>query len=231
MDLYKKIKVGQQLYRYDIIEPPAKGWSQSFKSPIYNNYGYDLGPKNEIGAFFFFDDKAETTAVAKNVFYKKGSMIRDLNPDGKIWITQTTNIEDLVMLDLTKCNDIVSLYVNLWINQIDIFNSKLYSISLFGSKQMSQIRDSVEFIANYHLEKKSNLYWEHKYKIINFNSEFDDKEKLRHACQELTDFCNGQIFKKLLERKGFDGYIFKESDANTFCIFNSGRIQINNATT
>ena len=219
MELIRKIEVGQQLYRYDIVKPPEEGWCHTFKSPIYNNYGFDLGPKNEIGAFFFFDDETETKAVAKNVLNKKGCMIRDFNPDMKIWITQTTTTEDLVMLDLSKCNDVVELYVNLWINQIDIFKSNFYSIRQFGSKPMSQIRDNVEFIANHLSEKSSIPYMKHKCQIINFNMEFDDKEQLRFACQELTDFCNGQIFKDLLESKRIDGYIFKESDANTFCIF------------
>ena len=87
MEIHRIIQVGVPLYRYDLTEPPKEGWSQEYKSPIY--CWDDAGPKNEIGAFFFFDNKREAIEVGNNALVQKENMIKRYNPDLSIWITKT----------------------------------------------------------------------------------------------------------------------------------------------
>ena len=45
--------------------------------------------------------------------------------------------------------------------------------------------------------------------------------------QSLTDFGNGQVFKKLLLDKCLDGYVFMEEfSSNTYCVFSSDYISV-----
>lgn len=78
------IKPGLPLYRYDVIEPAKREWSEDYKSPIY--CWDDAGPKNDIGAFFFFDNKSEAIEVGKNALVLKENMIKAYNPELSIWI-------------------------------------------------------------------------------------------------------------------------------------------------
>lgn len=57
-----------------------------------------------------------------------------------------------------------------------------------------------------------------------FCNGFDENNQLAYAFQGLSDFSNGRIFKAILEAKAFDGYIFRETDANTFCLFNPEKL-------
>lgn len=223
MDKDKAVKSGTILYRYDIVQPPAHGWNNDFKSPIYDNYMREVGPKNSIGAFFFFDDKTTAIEVAKNILKQK-EWIKDLNPDLNIWLTTAYIREDLYMLDLSGCNDVVDLYVNLWNENIDIFRDDFYKYGdIFGSKPMSQLRQDVKQIADNDNGGRNSIAT-CKCNIFNFYNTFEDKKILPFACQELTDFSNGGIFKELLENKGYEGYIFRETDANTFCLFNPNKL-------
>jgi hypothetical protein len=109
---HRIINAGLLLYRYDVTEPPKGGWVQDYKSPIY--CWDDAGPKNEVGAFFFFDDEDETIKVGKNVLNQKDNMIKAFNPEFSIWITKTIIQDNLYMLDLSECKNVVDLYIILW---------------------------------------------------------------------------------------------------------------------
>ena len=75
-------------------------------------------------------------------------------------------------------------------------------------------------------ETKSSKLIECKCEILNLYNCIDENNQLAYACQGLTDFSNGIIFKDILEEKGFDGYIFQETDAKTFCLFNSHKLSL-----
>lgn len=219
MDVNKKIKAGIKLYRYDVVEPPKEGWETSYKSPIYI-WDYE-GPKNEIGAFFLFDNKKGALDIGKIVLDRKDDFLKSFNPQLSIWLTETTITKDIQMLDLTECKDVVDMYITLWKEHINVFRSDFYKFDRFlGSKPLSQLLDDVSFLANGNTDDRSKRET-CKCNIYNFYDTYDDKMQLSFACQELTDFSNGSIFKMILENKGLDGYIFKESKANTFCFFNS----------
>ena len=207
------------LYRYDVVEPPKDGWNTCFKSPIYI-WDYE-GPKNEIGAFFLFDSEKGALDVAKNVLVQRNDFLKSFNPQLSVWLTETTITEDIQMLDLADCKDVVDMYVALWSENINVFRTDFYKFDkVFGSKPLSQLMDDVSFLANGNTDDRNKMET-CKCNIYNFYNTFDEKMQLYFACQELTDFSNGSIFKMLLEKRGLDGYIFKESEANTFCLFNS----------
>jgi hypothetical protein len=229
MEIHRIIQAGVPLYRYDLTEPPKGGWNMEYKSPIY--YWDEAGPKNEIGAFFFFDNKSDAIEVGKNALVLKETMIKTYNPELSIWITKTIIQDELYMLDLSKCKDVIDLYVVLWNEQIDIFRDDFYRFDyLRGSRPLLQIKDDTEYIVSHKDLPKTSKWSECKYNIDIFSSGSDDKIKLAYASQGLTDFSNGKIFKKLLDAKGYDGYIFRESDANTFCLFNSEKISLPEVT-
>ena len=226
---HRIINAGLSLYRYDVIEPPKGRWVQDYKSPIY--CWDDAGPKNEVGAFFFFDDEDETIKVGKNVLNQKDNMIKAFNPEFSIWITKTIIQDNLYMLDLSECKNVVDLYIILWKEQIDVFRDDFYKfVYPYGSKPLSLIKEDIKLIVCHDNEVKSDKRQECKYNIYNFYNTIDESKQLAYACQGLTDFSNGKIFKKLLEEKGFDGYIFRETDANTFCMFNSNKLSIPEVT-
>ena len=215
---------GLPLYRYDIIQP-SKAWDVNFKSPIYCSE--DNSPKNEIGAFFFYDNEKETIAVAKNVVNQKRDFISSFNPNLSIWMTKTVLEKDFQMLDLSECQDIVELYVTLWNEEINIFREDFYKYdALFPPRPMKIILDDIRYIASHNENKlnKSDRLNESKCKILNFFSSFGDNEKLHYAGQLLTDFSNGRIFRELLEQKELDGYIFRETDAKTYCFFRADKL-------
>lgn len=220
MNLIKKISVETQLYRYDVIQPPTEGWSNDYKSPIYE---YEHGPKNEIGAFYFFDSRNVSIEVGKNVIDKKKELIKENNPELSLWITSTRNFEELIMLDLSHCSDVIDLYISLWNEGIDVFRDDFYKFSRFSTSKLSQIREDVEYLSR-HKESSSDKTLTCKCNISNLFHEYEEKDKLGYASQGLTDFCNGKIFKDLLEERGLEGYIFRETDANTYCLFNSEKL-------
>lgn len=222
MNLIKTIKAGLSLYRYDVIEPPKDGWDKSYKSPLYN--WDEEGPKNEIAAFFLFNNEQETMAVAKNVLALRKEFVRVFNPMLSIWLTKTKIQEDVKMLDLSGCNDVVDLYVTLWKEQINIFREDFYKFQkYYVSKPLSLLFDDVKYLSmgkagnrNKNAICKCNIY--------NFYNTIEENEQLPYACQGLTDFSNGKIFKNILEAKGINGYIFRETDATTFCLFDAQKL-------
>ena len=223
MSTSKNIKKGMKLYRYDVVEPPKDGWNTSFKSPIYI-WDYE-GPKNEIGAFFLFDSEKEALDVAKNVIVQRNDFLKSFNPQLSVWLTETTTTEDIQMLDLAGCKDVVDMYVTLWNENINVFRTDFYKFDkVFGSKPLSILLEDIKYLALEDGKKEKNKVSTCKCNIENFYNTYEDKEKLSYACQELTDFSNGEIFKELLEKKGYEGYIFRETNANTFCLFHPNKL-------
>ena len=224
------IKKGIDLFRYDVKEPPVGSWSANFKSPVYviedDYFGLStMRPKNEIGAYFFFDKERDAIDVGKNTLAQKESSLRIDNPSSSLWITQTTTEEDIKLLDLTFCNDIVDLYVSLYKLDIDIFRDDFYKITAMDSEPLSHIKESVAYIAEHSSNPKSIKQLECECSIINIYDNIDVEHQLPFACQQLTDFGNGVIFKNILEEKGYEGYMFHESDATTICLFQSQKLE------
>lgn len=204
---------GISLYRYDIECPPSE-WSTNFKSSFYNFP--DLGFKNKVGAFFFFDNLQETVSYASNKLSECEQIVIEKDPRKTIWITRTQISQSVNLLDFRKIKDVCSLYIFLIKSGIDIFIDEFRKTEFcMPSVPYATIKEAVFDLSN-HINIEEN-----RYKIMNFSYGNNEFEKLKYAFQQLTDFSNGIIFKNILTEKGFDGYIFKESEANTYCIFDS----------
>ena len=142
--------------------------------------------------------------------------------DDCIWLTETELISDVNLLNLSTVKDVVELYIMLFKMGIDIFTDDFWQIVPYmPSKQLSEIRDNVRALAILTNAEDVDV---DRYKIWNFCYGYDDNEKLRYACQHLTDFCNGVKFKTLLQELGYDGYIFRETETETFCIFDCSKL-------
>lgn len=219
MELKKIVKKGMALYRYDTIEPPTD-WSKAYKSPFFQ---YDIGYKNAIGAFFLYDDRRETIRIWEIKVKEQNIQ----NP--QLWITGACLTQDSIMLDLTSIVDVVNLYTTLYEMGIDIFRDNFYQNNENKpNESMSKIRKDVEFICK-HRDKACEFMEKLKIckgNIWNFAHGYDDAEKLRYALQQLTDFDNGFIFKKILISQGYDGYIFKETYTDTYCFFECTKLSM-----
>ena len=183
-----------------------------------------IRPKNEIGAFFFFDKEDDAIVVGKNTLKQKESSLIIDNPSLSLWITQTKTIEEIKLLDLTACDDIVDLYVSLYLLDIDIFRDDFYKITEIDMEPLSQIKEDVVYISENRSTIKTYKQLVCENRVANFYNTINEKEQLGFACQQLTDFGNGNIFKMILEKKGFDGYMFYEAESTTFCVFQSNKL-------
>lgn len=222
------LRPGTQLYRYDLKEPP-KEWRSDFKNP---EYVYpDRGVKNEIGAFFFFNTLKQAHDTALFSWRKN----KDKNRNG-IWITKCTISEPIKLLDLRDSIICIELLAAFDKSGFDIFSDKLKSWNGISFSKLAEYIQSVEDIV------LSDTNWANDKEITNSvqNSIMGLQRILNienihigHLLQLLTDFSNGIHFRKILQEKGYEGYIFNETNCpvpitgtDTICVFNSTKFQL-----
>lgn len=201
-----------QLYRYDLTEPP-KDWSNDFHEYIYGGIF-----KNQIGAYFFFDKEDNCASTCKN----------ETKFNGEYYLTKCETQKDVNLLDL--CYDEVRIMLEvLYHKGIDIClsslftyatgeRSPLYNISNEYQRYMELVdmkdKNPKEISETFQLRDKITQY------ICKGNFNF------KYFGQLLTDFENGSIFKDLLVRKGYEGYIFfedkyRDCEVKTYCFFDN----------
>lgn len=218
---------GCLLYRYDLKQPP-EDWSVDFKNP---EYVYpDRGIKNQIGAFFFFNSIQYTSKTASYAFRKN----KDIFYDG-IWITKCIIKEPIKLLDLRDSIVCVELFAALDKAGYPIFCDKLKSWDGIPFTKLLNIIQPIEGIVlldsnwqyNQNTERKVQKTIIEMQKILNI-----DNCHIGHLLQLLTDFSNGFYFRKVLLDKGYEGYIFNETNrpfsgigTDTICIFDSTKFQ------
>lgn len=221
------LQPGAQLYRYDLKFPPTK-WRTDFWNPeyVYN----DRGVKNQIGAFFFFNSfkQAKETALLS---WKKN---RNKNGNG-IWITNCTTSESIKLLDLRDSIICIELLAALDKAGFAIFSDELKSWNGNSFATLAKYIQPVEDIVLLDVDWTND---EEAMKIVQ-NSIMGMQQELNienthigHLMQLLTDFSNGIYFRKLLQEKGYEGYIFNETKcpipptgSDTICVFNSTKFQ------
>ena len=91
---------------------------------------------------------------------------------------------------------------------------------------MSIIKKDVALLAEFRQNGEDNKVKasEAECNIWNFAYGNNNQDKLRYALQQLTDFDNGKVFVGILEKYNLEGYIFKESKAETIVLFDSKKI-------
>lgn len=214
-----------KVYRYDIIEPP-KDWTSNFKNPEY--IFPDAGIKNQCGAFFFFNsyNQAENTgycAIKRHANFAKG-----------LWITECTIKEPIKLLDLRDSCFCIEILAVLDKFGFSIFNDDLKS---WKGVSFATLQNSVRPIEEILLRDAS---WvnnqEQRTRIGMAAAEMEQilsipNDHIGYLLQLLTDYSNGFYFKSILHDKGYEGYIFNETNnifppngTDTICVWSSEKL-------
>lgn len=217
------LRLGEKLYRYDIKEPP-KEWSTGFKNPEYV-YSNTRGSKNQIGAFFFFNSRTQAANTANCAFQKHK------NDAEGIWITECTIKESIRLLDLRDSIICIELLAAFDKAGFAIFSDKLKSWEGTPFSELANIIQPIEdivlsdtnWVNDKETAKKVQISIAGMQKSLKI-----ENTHIGHLLQLLTDFSNGDYFRKLLQVKGYEGYIFNETNcpipiigSDTVCIFSS----------
>lgn len=212
-----KLPIGTNLYRYCLGNDIPKEWSTEYHSPEYHSVEY--GDKNQIGAFFFYRDK-KTASNVLNAAIEKATKHGQNYQNNTLTCCQI--VEDISILDLTNCDSPVLMLNKLYYEGIDVLTSDFF---LDPNKEQS-----FDVIRGYHQYIMANR----KTNDIKICSEILNKAKkinkffkghIGYTGQLLTDFENGISFKRQLEEKGYEGYIFdEEPSGSTICLFNSSKL-------
>ena len=220
------LETGTLLYRYDLKEPP-KEWSTIFKNPeyVYSN----LGVKNQVGAFFFLDSLQQAANTAKCAVQR----YQDKNFDG-IWITQCMIKKPIKLLDLRDASFCIELLAALDKSGYDILTGDFRT---WEGMPFSEMKRSIYPIEEILLDS-SWLHNPQKHNRVGAaTKEVEDvlgfpTDCIGRLCQLFTDFNNGVHFKSLLEKRGYEGYIYNELSfsiydhprgTNTICVFVSNK--------
>lgn len=213
-----KIPGATNLYRYDIECPPNE-WSVVFKNKeyVYDEECEDLQIKNRIGAFFFFDNSVAA--------YQTSCLAAQKNGCDNIWLTETSIIREIQLLDFSHFENITSILLAFDELGFDVLTDKFHKFESLGAcKNLSQLRPLVNQLRHLRdISQKSNKDICEISKLAGeIGSFFHGNHRIDYFGQLLTDFTNGYCFKEMLLSKGYDGYIFREShDSPTYCILNS----------
>ena len=221
----KILESGYELFRYDLAEPPNV-WTTEFHNPQYcSNNGIK---KNQAGNFFFFNSKymAKMTGLkALRVNSNKGF--------DKLWISQCKTTSNIKLLDISMHTHISALLLDFYLSNINIFTEKLKATGFESDKNnlytfRNHVKRFYEVIleANYPNNQDSNKEIDTFIKYI--ESYYCDNLNIGLFTQRLTDFDNGSVFRKILQEKKYEGYIFNESNHNegsdTICLFSSDKL-------
>lgn len=201
---------GDALYRYDLEENLPDDWD-----PNYHNFEYSgsrYGFKNAIGAIFLFDKKLTAKQILSGAINNQKEKGREIT---RATITTVTVNEDIKLLDLStrifRCSQLLSV-----LYELDMDVTEL---------ELKNFQQDLPFKSIH--DKLIDLYSEDPTKRMTSAYEID---KFFYGMtnllgQTLTDFQNGVLFKKLLEDRQFEGYVFWENpSSDTYCILSPSKL-------
>lgn len=225
--------IPHDLYRYDLEEPQNK-WSSDYHNIeyVYEDASKELKFKNQIGAFFFYDDKSQARLTGE-----VGARRLKRN---ELWLTKTSLISDTPLLDLRMhysnlgfpIPHTTPLQVICRLEEIGIkiLNDSFHKyMNVYGEKiPFSDIRSKYEEIII--LDNKDNTSLKEDLEKLKLAGDVNGffNNRIGYLGQLLSDFSNGIHFKEMLISKGFKGYIFEEETflhKPTFCVFDSGNLE------
>ncbi len=195
---------GDVLYRYGLEQNYSDVWCNNIHNPEYNFDGF--GHKNQIGAYFFYNDKNTAKRVLKVAIKRqdeKGEIVE------KATLTTCTVLEDIVLLDLftgiERCSNMISILMELKLN---VVTNSFYNYQ--KKAYYTEIEHDLGLLYSEILEERMCA----AQRIDNFFC-----NSLPLLGQSLTDFDNGSVFKEMLICNHWEGYVFKEEEtSNTYCL-------------
>lgn len=214
------LQKGAKLFRYDVEEPPTK-WSIDFKNREYHYPNY--GAKNLFGGFFFFQSEEQTLAI--------GEIALGKNPNlQKLWLTECRTTADVCLLDLTQQTTVTANLIAMQKEGIDVLTNDFLMYGLHDSHSFAELHDDIDRLSE--IAEHENWMFQpplvkEKDEIVEHVERFfgDHNYHMGHFGQRLTDFENGLHFKKLLQDRNLDGYMFDEDNGiiitNTICLLSS----------
>lgn len=214
-----------ELFRYDLSAPPTS-WDMKYKNPEYVNS--EKGSKNQIGAFFFFNSKEQASNTAHKAIERYPT--KNYN---KIWITQAVVKSPVNLLDLRRFTYCSGLLATLQNKGYDIMSSSFRKYGLWESYENA--KEAVDLIISISEKDPNWALDKEKDKLIQESiNRIEDviglpNEYIGGLCQQFTDFGNGFAFKDMLQEKGFEGYIFNESNhavgSDTVCLLSAEKLE------
>lgn len=173
---------------------------------------------------FFFNSCRFATKIGEYALEdekRKGHLFKD------IWITKCTTREPIKLLDLRDSFFCIELLAALDKAGFAIFVDELKS---WQGKSFSKLKSIIQPVEEIVLNDNNPVNNE---KVKNAIKEMFDVLKIEmtnigHLLQMFTDYSNGYYFRRLLQSKGSEGYIFNETNtpipikgSDTICIFES----------
>lgn len=201
---------GDMLYRYGLEQNYPDVWCNNIHNSEYSYKEY--GNKNQIGAYFFYDNESTAKSVLETAIRKqesKGERVETAT------ITSCEVREDIVLLDLfsgiERCCNMISvlreLNLNVVTNSFYNYQKKTY---------YTEIEHDLELLYSGRCAEKRGA-------ATRIDDFFYNLRRL--LGQSLTDFHNGVAFKEMLIRSHWEGYVFKEEESsNTYCLLDATKL-------
>ncbi|WP_406843481.1 hypothetical protein [Flavobacterium soyae] len=199
------------LFRYDLQVPP-KGWKSDFLNDEYLFEG--IGHKNKAKLYFFTDSIQIAHSLGIEACRKNGKEY--------YYLTSLNTVNELQLIDFSKCATIYQMMDILHELNIDIFTDQLKTFEndnnflqlrpIFDSiLEEPDLRRKVDLISKLTIDTRTDCY------------------NTGLFGQRLTDFANGIIFKEMVKRTcpHADGYIWKEFNdprGLSCCLFDSEKL-------
>lgn len=204
------LECGDTLYRYDLEENLPNNWDSGYHNIEYSGSAY--GFKNQIGAVFLFDKKSVAKITLAGAINKQAEKGLKYN---KVTISIVQVQQEINLLNLSSgilyCSNLISV-----LHEIGITITTNDFVNFQRNESFLSIHANLLDLYSKDPQKKiesANIINEFFYNRINLLG------------QTLTDFQNGRKFKKLLENRQYEGYVFGENPiSDTYCIFSSNKL-------
>lgn len=208
------------LYRYCVGDELPKEWSRNVKNPQYAIEGRER--KNLIGAYFFYEDEDTAKNVARCALRDYGSQ----HHIDYCTLTSCHTIEDVNLLDLSGDLKPYPFLETLHSESINVLTDEFLNY-FKGQLPFSSYRENFnKLICQKEPFSQSNPNWQNNCTIYEpLLMFFTHRGNMHILGQLVTDFNNGCVFKRLLQERGYEGYIFnEEKDCSTVCLFDSDKL-------
>ena len=215
------------LWRYDLDEPP-KSWDNDYHSREYTypDAVESMRHKNKIGAHYFYDNKSQAFLTGSTALNNSGK--------NEFWISETSIIPEIMLLDIRKHVDrhgeevehdtplkIISRLDEIGLDVLSDSFCKFLDIQ--GNRVplsvMRPVYAEIQFLVD---KSDKNLREVHRLNELATSINDFFHNNIGYTGQLLTDFSNGTVFKERLSAMGYDGYIFEDETHThrpTYCIF------------